>query len=117
MSADKARLAAASVLDAAADLLEPHGAWCQRVGARLGPGGVEQRCAATAINVAALSATRSGAPETAGVWARIILQTSIRRTLPAWDIESWNDTRSRTKAQVIAAMREAARHERERQGV
>lgn len=82
------------VLDAAAELITPEGAWGQG-----GCGNVYSNCAMTAI----WKAGKAGGGNAASAY--------LHRTLEASDdyaVFGWNDDPNRTQAEVISALRRAA---------
>jgi hypothetical protein len=81
------------VLLSAADYLEEHG-WCQGVNQK--PGGAV--CPEQAILVAAGGDL--------AIWGAAI--NDLAAHLKEYSVTKWNDTRGRTKAEVIEAMRGAA---------
>lgn len=99
------------ILSAAADLIEPEGAWTQGHYAR----GVSGRpvvtvqraicfCALGAINVAAGLKPNEDSREA---------QRVLESILPWPDVPIWNDDPERTQADVLAALRKAAALARE----
>jgi len=91
------------VLLEAADYIEWHG-WCQHIA--IGPAG--KLCAVGALLHVAIPNIKHST-----VWEMSPLALSafakLRRYLGTDGIESWNDTRGRTKDEVVAALRAAAR--------
>jgi hypothetical protein len=104
-----APLTVADVLERAADLIEPEGAWTQGAYARSvynRPIGNISRatcfCALGAMNVAAgASAVNQDQPEPHIAFANAV---GIKDYL----IATWNDAPERTQAEVVAKLREAA---------
>jgi hypothetical protein len=98
MHADQVR----EVLLAAADLIEPPGAWCQRHGTQVRADGTVSLCAYVAIHRAARSHAHS---TTLAVLAAMALGEHVGVPL----ISTWNDEAGRTQPEVVSALREAAR--------
>jgi hypothetical protein len=95
----------ADILDKAADLIEPEGAWCQRDYARNADGLVtglsEFRGPATCWCIA--GATAKVDPQARGASADGFLQEFL-----GVHPSVWNDAPGRTQAEVVAKLREAA---------
>lgn len=106
-------LTIARVLDKAADLIEPEGAWTQGEYARDAQG-IAVRvpnkaacfCLYGALNSAAGSALDGPVPREI---TDLLMKLLPRRLVP-W---AWNDERGRTQAEVVAKLREAAAKARE----
>ena len=114
----------ATVLNAAADLIEPEGAWTQGEQARNRRG---QRVADSAPNAVCFCA--SGA-----IWkaaqrlkvrslsgqngfiineAHVALSRTVNAPNHAMSVPDWNDAPERTQAEVVAALRQAAQRAKE----
>lgn len=100
----------AEVLDRAADLIEPEGAWTQNEEARDALGYPVRSISAAASCWCIVGATFS-------VCRDLILSSDadsfLADTLPdevgfGADVAEWNDTAGRTQAEVVAKLREAA---------
>ncbi|WP_380778018.1 hypothetical protein [Sphingomonas sp. R86520] len=91
-------LCVADVLERAADLIEPEGAWIRGsfVGER---NGIECFCAMGAIDRAA--GTDQDLDET-------VIFSTLRKVIGRQSIVSWNDSPERTQPEVVAALRRAA---------
>lgn len=99
------------VLDKAADLITPEGAWTQGYFARVAPGGNsigprEPNAACWCAFGAVIN--RCGNDGAAEDFAVQYLRTTLRDS-----IDRWNDAPERTQAEVIAALRQAAQLARE----
>jgi hypothetical protein len=97
----------ADILDAAADLIEPEGAWTQGVLGR-----DERGCILTSNELGrAVSFCAAGAIQRA---AGLPFQTPegahrfVRKVIGRKEIGYWNDRPRRTQAEVVAKLREAA---------
>ena len=99
----------ADVLDAAADLIEPEGAWCQKalgfdaLGCSVGAADDIERavcfCAAGAIwRVVGHHSSR----------VQAVFEQLNKATGGTGGVGHWNDARKRTQAEVVAKLREAA---------
>src|SRR5688572_12664424 len=93
----------AEILNKAADLLEPKGAWTQGWFAR-----DKSRCHVAVESSAAVCWCAAGAIERASpptlYWDAL---NALARVLPT-SIAVWNDSPERTQAEVVAKLREAA---------
>lgn len=110
--ADKPAASVADILDRAADLIAPEGAWTQGALARCedGTAYVDELppdptcfCAEGAIQSA--NGRRGAKSERAAFDA-------LRRVIPTDFIHEWNDRPTRTQAEVVTALRRAAAAER-----
>jgi hypothetical protein len=111
-------LSVADVLERAADLIEPEGAWTQGVYARDAEGHIlGAGTAPEAVCFCALGAIEHigghGAPAKAFL-ARHIMPEGYRSTTHT--VGSFNDDPRRTQAEVVAKLREAATLARSREG-
>ena len=95
----------ADVLNAAADLIEPEGAWTRGVLARNASGNLVMPCNPEAICWCALGAIR-----VAGHFVQAATRSVcfFRRHIGVESIEDWNDATGRTQVEVVAALRAAA---------
>lgn len=106
----------ADILDLAADLIEPPGAWTQRTAART-KGGTPVHfddplavcwCPSFAISKVV------GGPDSD---AAIVARAALRKHLPGrGNITVWNDHEGRQQPEVVAMLREAAKAERAAEG-
>jgi hypothetical protein len=104
----------ADILDLAADLIEPPGAWTQGAFARAADGASVVStdplavcwCASGAIS----KVTGSISSE-----AVFVVREALRKHLPDF-IARWNDDPARTQPEVVAMLREAAKAERAAEG-
>lgn len=96
-------LTIADILDKAADLIEPEGAWTRKTFADQREDGTKCYCAMGAIHVV----TDNSEPLTNRA------RTALLRVIPYGSVVSFNDEMGRTQAEVIAAFREAATKARE----
>lgn len=103
----------ADVLERAADLIEPEGAWAQRDYARDGTGRPVDPCDPSAVCWCMNGAIAKATGETV-ILAEMLID---RLFIPAIPLRrapvSWNDDACRTQAEVVAALREAAKLARE----
>jgi len=104
----------ADILDKAAEIIEPEGAWTQHYYARGKSGNrVSSRraarcfCALGAINFAA-----GHNPDVDYIPAIHALEPFVKGE-DAFDVPDWNDAPERTQAEVVAKLREAAAKARE----
>lgn len=104
----------ADVLDAAADLLEPKGAWTQGAFARNADGDFtglsEFRGPAVCWCIMGATEKVTDDPRLAGEADRY-----VARLVPGFSIEDFNDAPERTQAEVVAKLREAAALARQEQ--
>lgn len=100
-------LGVAEVLDRAADLIEPVGAWTQHVFARNAAGKPTGLSAFSGPPVCycALGATSYAAGDNS---AADSAADALLRDIVGGDIDEWNDAPGRTQAEVVAALRSAA---------
>jgi hypothetical protein len=91
----------ADVLERAGRLIEPEGAWIQRLD-RAYVSGRYRYCAVGAIE------------EVCGDWDKgWVARSILRRVIGRESITVWNDESGRTQAEVVAKLREAAKLARE----
>lgn len=110
MSATEQQPSVAEVLNLAADLIEPEGAWTQGEYARGASGRrvTTLRAAKCFCIIGAIDAAQGHNP---GTESSINIVAVVRRTLEldhASDVADWNDDPSRTQAEVVTALRQAA---------
>ena len=104
------------ILNAAADLLEPDGAWCQREYARDADGYVTTPYSSNAVSWCAMGAIARTCQITDEASAEDFYRARdrLRETL-AWegspDTADWNDATERTQAEVVAMLRRVAEEE------
>lgn len=106
-------MSAADILEKAADLIEPEGAWTRFVFARDASGRrvSEQDPSATCWCAAgAITVTAGGGFFGEGAWKA---RSALLEALGAGIIPNWNDAPDRTQAEVVAKLREAAEKARE----
>jgi hypothetical protein len=98
-----ATLSVADVLDKAADLIEPEGAWTQEYMARDADGYLASVRSEKAVRFCAMGAIRrvNRVGEDA---ALSFLKLAIGKD----NVARWNDSIDRTQAEVVAALRQAA---------
>lgn len=89
----------AEVLEKAADLIEPEGAWCQKAFVIVSGTQVVARCLTSAISKAAHGSCERGL---AAMGFRYLGEAT-----------AWNDRHGRTQAEVVAKLRKAAALARE----
>lgn len=101
---EQAALSVADVLDRAADLIEPEGAWTQGAPARTAGGRGTDSGDREAVCFCAIGAiNRAGYwdwPLTSACW-KAVEDTTV-------GLAKWNDAPERTQAEVVAALRAAA---------
>lgn len=104
----------AEILNAAADLIEPEGAWCQRAAARntasepVAVRSAEARswCMLGAIDWVVFNQTgwMEALPIRVAVWDALRDEAGARYMAP------WNDVQGRTRAEVVTMLRRVAEH-------
>lgn len=100
----------ADVLSAAADLIEPEGAWTQGQAARDRHGnGVDYRSPDAVCFCALGACVRSVSPG----YDDFAVRCFLRSMTPDGTIANWNDAPGRTQAEVVAKLREASALARE----
>ena len=99
----------ADVLDAAADLIEPEGAWTTGADARRSDGGKTHGHDDQAICFCAEGAVI----HVSGKRSKHDAFQLIRRVTRSSSIHEWNDAPERTQTEVVAKLREAAALARE----
>lgn len=100
----------ADILDKAADLIEPEGAWTQGAFARTADG---ESCSSGSSDPRAVCWCVGGAINRASGQERPTDAHNVfQRLIPCGEFE-WNDAPERTQAEVVAKLREAARLARE----
>ncbi len=108
----------ADVLDRAADLIEPEGAWTQGVSARDADGrACDNSLAPTAVCWCAVGAIGTAvaslhAYDPSPYKVEGAATAALARVASSASVIIWNDAEYRTQAEVVAALREAARRER-----
>ena len=96
-----------AVLLAAADLIEPEGAWCKIYSARDAKGKSVRASSSKACSWCILgSITRAQAASHSSQWGKTIAAVTV--VLGNRSIAEWNDAPERTQAEVVAALRAAA---------
>jgi len=109
----------AEVLEAAADLLEKPGAWTQNefardaVGRVVYPTSTLATCWCVRGAIAAVNEEEDDHAANTRNWKAAAKLLGFH---DVHDIEQWNDTPGRTQAEVVAALREAARQASRRGG-
>lgn len=109
---DMAALTLADVLNRAADLIEPEGAWIKRVDARIGQGKKEVSPSsdlATCFCAVGAIWRATGQESYTHVASRAV--RAVEKSLGLCgksDLARWNDRRNRTQSEVVAALRQAA---------
>lgn len=103
----------ADVLNAAADLLEPEGRWTQGAYARKADGTELQtplaKSATCYCMFGAMAVACRTNPENGGNAKYSKAVTAVLDSLRISSIDFWNDRPARTQAEVVHALREAAR--------
>jgi hypothetical protein len=98
------------ILSAAADLIEPEGAWTKGQFSRDKEGFYSATSGRKAVCWCALGAIKRTAPDTEAAMAARDCLKSITSSVSVAD---WNDAPERTQAEVVAKLREAAERARE----
>lgn len=94
------------VLDRAADLIEPEGAWTQRYFARVEPGG---NCIGPRETAAKCWCAFGAILNIVGsAWEAEDRAIPFLRAITREGIDHWNDAPERTQPEVVAALRKAA---------
>lgn len=101
------------VLDKAADLIEPDGAWTQGVNARDADGNPTSALDDTATCWCALGAIAHIDDSRRAYLYACALSQQVWAVRRFRDVPHWNDDPERTQAEVVAALRAAAQAERE----
>lgn len=103
---DVSEQSVADVLNRAADLIEPEGAWTQGVTARNAKGEIVSWRVPEAICWCAVSSISKAAGDNHGIAASA--RMAMRKVVPTGYISDWNDHPRRTQAEVVAALRSVA---------
>lgn len=114
---DRPATSLADILDRAADLIEPEGAWTQRALGRNANGRCADAdrmpkkpvCFCAVGAVCRVLGLTTYTPYGAAHRPLEALRTSLPRV---WSLTEWNDAKGRTQAEVVAALRQAASAER-----
>lgn len=99
-------LKASEILNKAADLIEPEGAWAQEYFARDEHGNFVEACDELAMCWCVLGAIEFAA---GGVGVAYSEAQHCLGAIVGEQIDEWNDAPRRTQAEVVAALRQAAK--------
>jgi len=108
-SSPKGSLTVADVLDRAADLIEPEGAWTQREDARSKNGRYVEPLSRDAVSFCMWGAIERAA----GLTSPMVALNVVGGLVPLGLIAGFNDAPERTQPEVVAKLREAAAKARE----
>lgn len=100
------------ILDKAADLIEPEGAWTQDAWFLTKTGKETQSKAHAACMCAEGAIAVAAKVKAVHVWKTPAYE-ALAAIIGNGDIAEWNDAHERTQQEVVTALREAARKERE----
>lgn len=105
----------ADILDKAADLIEPEGAWIRDEYARTERGSAVEPNSTAACRFCMIGAVAHVAGVSAGTAEKLLQDAAVYRALAGdrWSPANWNDAAGRTQAEVVAKLREAAAKARE----